>query len=305
MKDLLLIILISVNCAGFSQKAISKADSLRKKGDIEAAIIMYKKTYKVSPENKKNTYNLACAYALTYQEDSAYHYLNKALQKDNSLWALADPDLFALRKDTRWVTIEKEQIEKYQKSNGKLEEPEYTLKLLSLIQKDQALNYHIDQAKKHFIKTGVIPQWYPPLGAYKQEINKNGYEDMIALIEKYGWPKYSKVGKLAADAPLLIINHHENDAIRKKYLIQIKNACLENEGSCIEFAKIQDRILVNENQLQIYGMQFRYNAERKLEPYPIKDPEYVDKRRKKIGLESLKDYLKRKINYDWTVVQKK
>jgi hypothetical protein len=46
-------------------------------------------------------------------------------------------------------------------------------------------------------------------------------------------------------------------------------------------------------------MQFRYNAARKLEPFPIKDPESVDQRRKAIGLEPLKDYLKRKIDYDW------
>ncbi|MBE9489941.1 MAG: hypothetical protein IMY67_06580, partial [Bacteroidetes bacterium] len=68
---------------------------------------------------------------------------------------------------------------------------------------------------------------------------------------------------------------------------------------------IQDRILVNENKPQIYGMQFRYNTERKLEPFPIIDPEYVDQRRKEIGLEPLKDYLKRKINYNWTIDQKK
>ena len=111
------------------------------------------------------------------------------------------------------------------------------------------------------------------------------------------------VGDLAADAPLLVINHHEDDSVRKKYLPQIKQSCLEKEGSCMEYAKIQDRILVSDNKPQIYGMQFRYNAERNLEPFPIKDPEYVDQRRRNIGLESLRDYLKRKINYNWTVIQ--
>ncbi|RLD39994.1 MAG: hypothetical protein DRI86_16100 [Bacteroidetes bacterium] len=127
---------------------------------------------------------------------------------------------------------------------------------------------------------------------------------MKKLITEHGWPKYSTVGKLAADAPLLIINHHESDSVRKVYLNQIKQSCIDNEGSCTEYAKIQDRILVGENKAQIYGMQFRYNKIRKLEPFPIIDPEYVDQRRKEIGLESLKVYLKRKINYNWTVNQK-
>ena len=60
----------------------------------------------------------------------------------------------------------------------------------------------------------------------------------------------------------------------------------------MEYAKIQDRILVNQNLPQIYGMQFRYNADRNLEPFPILDPAKVDQRRREIGLEPLKDYLK-------------
>ena len=72
----------------------------------------------------------------------------------------------------------------------------------------------------------------------------------------------------------------------------------------MEFAKIQYSILVNEDKLKVYGMQFRYNAERNLEPFPIINPEYVDRRRLDFGLESLNEYLKRKINYDWTVEQK-
>jgi len=93
--------------------------------------------------------------------------------------------------------------------------------------------------------------------------------------------------------------------VRVKYLERVKTACLTNEGSCMEYAKINDRILVNTNQLQDFGMQFRYDKNRDMEPFPIKDPEYVDQRRAAIGLEPLKEYLKRKINYDWTVEQKK
>ena len=122
---------------------------------------------------------------------------------------------------------------------------------------------------------------------------------MEKLIAEKGWPTYAMVGRLAADGPLLIINHHKEEAIRIKYLPKIKRACLKREGSCVEYAKIQDRILVNTGKPQLYGMQFRYNDKRELEPFPIQDPKNVNKRRKKIGLGSLKEYLKRKINYEW------
>lgn len=300
-----LILLLFVYNLSFAQTADSKADSLRQTGNLEAAIVAYKAKHTSIKSNWKNTYDLACSYALTYQKDSAFHYLNIALKDDNSLWALADSDLFALIDDERWTSIENNRIEQYQKHNQPLKQPEYAKKLLKLIIKDQALDYYVHQARSSFMKEGSIPHWYYPIGAFKQEITKENYSNMQQLIKTYGWPKYSTVGELAADAPLLVINHHESDDIRKEYLEQIKQSCLNKEGSCMEYAKIQDRILVNEDQLQVYGMQFRYNSERKLEPFPIKDPEYVDQRRTAIGLEPLKDYLKRKIDYDWTVKQKK
>jgi len=300
-----LIVLILFGNTCFSQSTVSEAEKFRQEGNLETAIKAYKKEYKKAPNNKRNTYNLACTYALTFQKDSAYHYLDIALKEDTSLWALADADLYALIDDPRWLDIERNQLNRFQKQNGQLEQPEFALKLLNVILKDQALDYYIDQAKSYYMKNGILPQWYYPLGSYKQEIYKNEYDKMLQLIDQYGWPKYSKVGKLAADAPLLVINHHESDSVRIKHLAQIKQACMEKEGSCMEFAKIQDRILVNDNKPQIYGMQFRYNSERNLEPFPIINPEYVDQRRKEIGLEPLKDYLKRKINFDWTIIQKR
>jgi hypothetical protein len=305
MKHFLKIfILVCVNHVCFSQTSASKADTLRQEGKLEAAITAYKEAYNKSPKNWKNTYNLASAYALIYQKDSAYQYLNIALKNDTSLWALADSDLYALIDDVRWVEIETSQLKKFQEKYGTLQQPEYAKQLLKVIIKDQALDYYIKQARNFYISHDYIPQWYYPLGELKQQIGTENYSNMQQLITKYGWPKYSKVGELAADAPLLCINHHENDAIRKKYLTQIKQSCFEGEGSCIEFAKIQDRILVNDGQLQMYGMQFRYTKEQTLEPFPIKNPEYVDKRRKEIRLEALKAYLKRKINYNWTTTQK-
>ena len=302
MKYLFKIILVVlVANISLAQPPKSKGAQLRQEGKLEAAIEAYKQDYQIDPKNWKNTYDLACAYALTFQVDSAYHYLEIALRDDNSLWALADSDLFSLIDDPRWSEIENNQLERFQVANNSLKEPEYAIKLLRIILKDQALDYYIHQARSYFMKQGNAPQWYYPVGAYKQQIAKENYDTMQRLLEEYGWPKYSMVGKIAADAPLLVINHHESDSVRKKYLAQIKQSCLDKEGSCMEYAKIQDRILVNEDKLQIYGMQFRYNEKRDLEPFPIIDPEYVDQRRSEIGLEPLKDYLKRKIDFDWTV----
>ncbi|WP_191860068.1 DUF6624 domain-containing protein [Hanstruepera ponticola] len=301
--DIAAFVVISHTC--LSQVTVSNGDRLKQEGDLEAAIAAYKESFVKAPKDSINTYSLACAFALTYQKDSAFYYLNIALKSNHSLRPLTDSDLYALIDDDRWEDIENKQFEKFQEYNGKLAQPEYAKKLLQVIIKDQALDYYIKQARRFYVSEKYVPHWYYPLGELKQQLVSNNFKEIQHLINTYGWPKYSIVGSLAADAPLLCINHHENDSIRKKYIDRIKNSCLKGEGSCTEFAKIQDRILVNDGKLQLYGMQFRYRQDKTLEPFPIKDPEFVDKRRKTIGLEPLKDYLKRKINYDFDVEQKK
>lgn len=301
MKKLSVLFIMFISLGSLAQ---NKGDRYRREGDLEKAIEAYKIEYAKNPEAKNNTYNLACAYALMYQKDNAFHYLSLALKNDNSLWALADNDLLSLTTDSRWKSVENQQLDKYQKSNMKLRKPEYAKQLLRLIMKDQALDYQLDMAKQYFMKNGKAPHWYYPIAKMKEEIGGGNFSKMEQLIAKNGWPTYATVGKLAADGPLLVINHHPKEEIRIKYLSKIREACLQQQGSCMEYAKIQDRILVNTGKPQLYGMQFRYNESRTLIPFPVKDPEYVDQRRKAIGLVPLKQYLKRKINYEWKVAQK-
>lgn len=302
MKNILNILLL--NLLLWSISFAQTGDRLRAEGKLEAAVFAYGAQFMQNPTDQDVVYKLASTLSLIYQTDTAYFFLKVALRNNNSLRPLADSDFLPLMQDPRWKEIESMQFEKYQAKHGQLQQPEYARKLLRLIIKDQALDYYVDQSKVFFAKNGYVPHWYYPLGAYKQRLSIANFAEMQALIAKYGWPTYSTVGHLAADALLLIINHHQSDDVRKQYITQIKEACLNGEGSCMEYAKIQDRILVNEGKKQRYGMQFKYNKERKLEPFPIYKPSFVDQRRKAIGLEPLQDYLKRKINYVWTIEQK-
>ena len=300
MKKIALLIFSLFTSICFSQ---NKGDEFKKAGDLMKAINAYKTIFNKDKSDAKNTYKLASAFALTYQKDSAFYYLKIALKNDSRMWALADNDLLPLTKDPRWLEIENNQLQKHQAKNGTLQNPTYAKQLLRLIMKDQALDYQQDMARAYYMKNGEAPHWFYPILDLKKEIGSQNFTTMKQLIKKHGWPTYSMVGDLAADAPLLIINHLEGEEMRIKYLPLIKIACLQKEGSCMEYAKIQDRILVNTGKKQIYGMQFRYNKDRKLEPFPIVNPEYVDQKRKAIGLEPIKQYLKRKINYDWTIRQ--
>ncbi|MBO3697944.1 hypothetical protein J4E76_05765 [Fabibacter sp. E12] len=284
--------------------AQSKGDSLRSAGALEAAYMAYGVEFYQNPANADVAYKLASTLSLANLADTSFFFLNVALQGKSDLMPLADSDFYNLSTDPRWKQVEQQQLMKYQQANGKLKKPEYALQLIRIIMKDQALDYHLDLGRNEFMKNRYAPHWFFLLNKTKGRLNAENFVEMNRLLDEHGWPKYSDVGDLAADAPLLVINHHESEEIRMKYLDQIKDACLAGEGSCMEYAKIHDRILVNTDQLQTYGMQFKYNRNGVLEPFPIENPETVDRRRKEIGLEPLAVYLKRKINYDWKVAQK-
>ncbi|OEK03973.1 DUF6624 domain-containing protein [Roseivirga misakiensis] len=282
----------------------SKGDSLRNAGALEAAFMAYGGEFYQNPTNKEVAYKLAQTLSLSNLVDTAFFFLDVALEDNYKLMPLADSDLYNLFTDPRWREVEDKQFRKFQEKNGELKKPEYARQLIRMIMKDQALDYHLDMGRNEYAKNKYAPHWFFTITKTKARLNAENFTKMNELLEKYGWPLYDDVGELAADAPLLVINHHESEEIRKQYLDQIKAACMAKQGSCMEYAKIHDRILVNTNQPQTYGMQFRFNQKGDLEPFPIKDPETVDKRRLAIGLEPLAVYLKRKINYDWTVKQK-
>ncbi len=299
MKSIFTIVMMLGLCTVLMSQ--SKGDELKKEGKLEAAMFAYGKEFMSNPSDTDVAYKLASTLALVNLTDTAFYFLNVALQDNHSLRPLTDSDLYTLTFNAKWKQIEDSQFQKYQAKNGDLKNPELAKRLIRVIMKDQALSYHIHQSRAFYQKNGRGPHWLFPMGQIKGQLNKENSLVMEEILSEFGWPTYSEVGELAADAALLVINHHEDDAIRKKYLSQIKSVCEAGEGSCMEYAKIHDRILVNENKEQLYGMQFRYNSANQLEPFPIQNPEKVDERRKAIGLEPLAVYLKRKINYDWSI----
>jgi tetratricopeptide (TPR) repeat protein len=191
MKKLLFVLVTVFSLSMFSQ---NNGDDFRNEGDLEKAVEAYKSDLKAKPDDYNNTYNLACAYALMYKKDSAFHYLNKALKNNNSLWALADNDLLSLTDDTRWKVVEEQQLAKYQKEKTKLQKPIYAKQLLRLIMKDQSLGYQLGMAKRYFMKNAKAPHWYYPIAQMKKEITEVNFAEMEKLISENGWPTYSVVG---------------------------------------------------------------------------------------------------------------
>lgn len=123
-------------------------------------------------------------------------------------------------------------------------------------------------------------------------IDEKNDKRMKEIVTDIGYPTISKVGKQASFNSWLIIQHSPDLEFQMKCL-----DLMEKQSSDVNpqnIAYLKDRVLMYRGEPQIYGTQLRKNTETgKFELYPVKDPDNLDKLRKSIGLEPIKDYLKK------------
>lgn len=129
------------------------------------------------------------------------------------------------------------------------------------------------------------------LMARQQAIDTANSQRLQEIINEYGWPGFSLVGKQGAQAAFLILQHAEYK-VQKKYLPLLKAAFLKGDMPGQAFALLQDRVLMHEGKPQIYGTQLKSDATGALVLWPIEDEAHVDQRRTAMGLPSMEAYLK-------------
>jgi len=290
----------------FGQGDLSKADSLKNQGLLMPALMEYAETMMQNP-SREVSYQLASTSALlwtTQMRDTAFYFLNYALQKDSTLEALYDPDFLSLIDDPRWEKVEDAQIRKYEAKNEPIRNKPFAKELFRMIVKDQGFMYAGNIERRKYINNGgyfSTPAIFPILAMEEKNLKENE-KRLLELLDKYGWPSTSEVTEYAAAGAALIINHTTYE-LRSKYFPMLEESFKKGEAQPLRYAKMRDRILIEEGEKQLYGTQIIFENLLR-EPYPIKDPEYVDKRRAEIGLGPLSPYLKAKFDIDWQVAQK-
>ena len=290
----------------FGQADLTEADSLKNQGLLMPALMKYAESMRQSPSSDLS-YDLASTSALLWtakMRDTSFYFLNYALQKDSTLQALHNPDFLSLIEDSRWEQVEDAQIRKYEAKNGPIRNEPFARELFRMIIKDQGFMYAGNIERRKYMHNGgyfSTPAIFPILAMEEKNLKENE-KRLLELLDKYGWPAASEVTEYAAAGASLIINH-TNYELRSKYFPMLEASFKKGEAQPLRYAKMQDRILVEEGKKQIYGTQIKFEN-RLREPYPIQDPEYVDKRRKEIGLGPLSPYLKDKFDIDWELSQK-
>jgi len=129
---------------------------------------------------------------------------------------------------------------------------------------------------------------------WNYSVDKKNTVWLKKIVERYGWPTVSFVGKKASHGAWLLVQHADHDIRFQKKVLGLLEKIYEKDKTEIrpsDIAYLTDRVLTHQNKLQIFGTQFkRKDPTSMFRPFPIKDAKNVDKRRKGYGLSTLEEY---------------
>jgi hypothetical protein len=121
-----------------------------------------------------------------------------------------------------------------------------------------------------------------------QQVDDRNGARLREIVEQHGWPGIGLVGKGAAHAAWLIVQHADSDRAFQKKCLTLMEAAPKGDVDGADLAYLTDRVLVGEKKPQRYGTQLDTG----FKPFPIEDEKNVDKRRAAVGLAPLAEYLK-------------
>lgn len=235
-------------------------------------------------------YNAACSWALAGEADQGFRNLDRAVKAgwDDLKNLKTDADLTSLHTDRRWPRL----LRKAEAAAARAEARQNVPLKCEL----EAI-YESDQGSRRAI--GPLQQRYGPrspqldsLFGKMQAQDRQNETRVQAIIEQYGWPGASLVGRTGSMAALLVIQHSNLTTIQK-FLPLIREETAKGGLARQNLALMEDRVLIFQDQPQVYGSQVRTNtATGKAEFFPIQDEARVDERRATMGLEPLALYAK-------------
>lgn len=111
-------------------------------------------------------------------------------------------------------------------------------------------------------------------------------------VASHGWPSQSAVGREAASAAFLLVQHASHDtAFQAAMLDELVAAFDRGEADGQSVALLTDRVAVQRGQPQVYGTQADLRDGR-LVLEPIADSAGLDARRARMGMMPLGDYVR-------------
>ncbi len=261
----------------------------------------YEKAFALEEGNANQYYNAACSWALSGDTILSMNYLNLSAEKGwkNLKHIKRDKDLQNLHSVQGWGKVlgkVQANLDEYEKDFDK----PLKNKLEQIYVQDQMLRQLYKYAQEKFGKESDEMKYFWKLVSEQDSLNE---VEVVKIIEDKGWVGKSLVGGKANMTLWLVIQHAPIET-QEKYIPLLKESVLQGESSGRHLALLEDRIQMRNEKPQIYGSQIIIDKRNgKHVPYEILEPEYVNQRRKKVGLGPIEDYVKR-WGIKWTIEQK-
>jgi hypothetical protein len=111
------------------------------------------------------------------------------------------------------------------------------------------------------------------------------------IVEEHGWPGRALVGDEGAEHAWLLAQHADRQLdFQRRALALLSDAVGAGDAPRRHLAYLTDRVRMNEGREQVYGTQIAGADDHGVVPWPIADPDGLEERRAKMGLEPFADY---------------
>jgi hypothetical protein len=283
--------------------AVKTAFEMYEAKQYKESALAYSKAFaalggKAAPDDR---YNAACSWALAGNKDSAlYHlqYLADKAKYNNYKHLLEDTDLSNLHADKRWKPLCNQVKLNKEKAEANLNKP-LLARLEDILDKDQKYRRQVEPiTEKYGRDSKELKELWKTITFY-DSVNQI---EVLAILEKYGWPTKEMVGEWGAQAVFLVIQHAETE-VQDKYLPVMREAVKKGNARASSLALLEDRVALAHGGKQTYGSQVG-SDEQGMYLLPLLDPDNVDDRRLSVGLGPLAGYL-RGFGMKWDVEEYK
>ncbi len=252
--------------------------------------------------SNSDIYNLAICYSNLGDFEKAQKNLMDFIKKVEYNLTPAiflDYRISALRESNYWENVYQLLIEKFLYESGPITDTALAIKIM---------------------EHGILDQKYRGLIITQpSEVGENGDLKFIiaenvdsintifldSIVQKYGWPTFSMVGKIAGDYAFLFMQHSDKTSF-KKHLGLMEEAVKNNEADKFRWATAYDRYRLYRGKRQIYGTQYRCRiidgVTQPCELAPTKQKRKVNERRKEFGFtttveEEIEKHNKNKVTF--------
>ena len=155
----------------------------------------------------------------------------------------------------------------------------------NIIKKIESL-HDIDQQSIQLYKSKKLS------GLVLDKINLENTLILKEIIIKHGFPFKNKTSKKTYNSAFLIVQHSNDLAFMEK-IRSIFSKSNDRQINKSDLGYLIDRINILKGLPQIYGTQYKNADSRQITFFDIKDSKNINKRRRKLGMETFDEYKKK------------